>query len=164
MDLPVEYSQHGGLLATMMRGVRDAAHHHPCAAALGLEELDFLLPPFGFLCRKQFDPPLRIFGIFFDEAQSRFFAGKRRTLKVDPEESSKPKILADTLMDHLLADATATAVGGVWSHVHVIVGEHAPHTDDFQALRSIRTHQEIVVHDGRFSRSLYMNHTKSMAC
>src|SRR5688500_6944646 len=113
MDLPVQYSQHGGLLATMMRSVCDASNHHPCATPRCFEEIHFLLPPSGFLCRKHFEPPLREFGIFLDEAESRFFSRKRRAFDVDAEEASKPKILAETLMDHLLADATATAVCGM---------------------------------------------------
>src|SRR5262245_17473348 len=102
MNVPVEHSQHGRLLAPMMRRMRDAANHDPCPTSWLSEKIDFLLPPFRFLCGKGMHSLLAVFGIFLDEAQSCFIAGKRRALNVDAEESLEPKILAETLMNHLL--------------------------------------------------------------
>src|SRR5262249_14187067 len=51
-------------------------------------------------------------------------------------------------MDHLFADAAATSVGRMRTHLHVFVAEHAPDAQDLQALRSIRAYQKIVVHKG----------------
>src|SRR4030095_7170504 len=155
MNLPVEHSQHGRLLATMMRGVRDPPHHDPCAASRLFEKIDVLLPPFRFFSGKQFEPALGVFSVFLNEAQSRFFARKRRTLDVDAEERPEPKILAQTLMNHLLANASPTPVGEMRSCVHVISHEHAPHAEDLQSLDFIRPDEEIVVHHGTFSRSNY---------
>src|SRR5262249_44467891 len=51
-------------------------------------------------------------------------------------------------MDHLFADAAATSVGRMRTHLQVFVAEHAPDAQDLQALRSIRAYQKIVVHKG----------------
>jgi hypothetical protein len=155
MNVAVEHSQHGRLLATMMRRMRDAANHDPCAASWLSEKIDFLLPPFRFLCGKRIHTPLAVVGIFLDEAQSRFLARKRRALNVDAEESPEPKILAETLMDHLLAYAAPSPVGGMRPSIHVIIREHAPHTEDLQSLGLIRTDEKIVIHNRTFSRSTY---------
>src|SRR5258707_15061873 len=47
VQIASQHAKHGHLLATVMRGVRDAAGHHPRARALPAEEMGFALPP-GF--------------------------------------------------------------------------------------------------------------------
>src|SRR5580698_8444455 len=51
-------------------------------------------------------------------------------------------------MHHVLAKTAAARVGRVGTHREIIVPEHAPGTDHFDALRRIGVDQKVVSHSG----------------
>ena len=128
----------------MVRGVRDATHHDPGPGPPGLEEGNHLLPP-GFLLRAEHLQALRgVAGILADELQERLRLRQRARAHVDAEHGPEPHILAQALVDHLLPDAAAPAVGPVRSRRQVVILEHGPDAHHLEPLGPVGVDEERV--------------------
>src|SRR5262245_12478003 len=95
----------------MMCGVRNSPHDDPGAARRNCEEFYFLFPPRIVTASKHREPFAGIFGIAMNESHPRFSCRKRRRSDIDAEHVLKPTVLTHTLMDHVLANASAALVG-----------------------------------------------------
>lgn len=49
-------------------------------------------------------------------------------------------------MNHLLQDASATPVGGMRTQGEILIAEHAPHADYFEAFGGVRFDQKVIAH------------------
>src|SRR5437867_387027 len=146
VNLAVQHSQQRSLLPTVMSRMGNASHHDPGAAAPSVKERDLLLPPALVLSRQLLKPLGGIRRIPLHEGDPRLLVRERRRTKIYTEDAAKPKVLAETLMNHMLSDAAPPGVQRVRTKLQIFVPEHAPHTENFEALRSIGTDKKIVIH------------------
>src|SRR5438093_1331586 len=108
VHLTSQHPQHGHLLPTVMRGVRQAAGHHPCSGAFHIEKPRWSLPPAFVLLSEDRKPLSAVFRVASYETRARFFLRKRRSADVDSEHGPEPRVLAHTLVHHLFVDAAST--------------------------------------------------------
>src|SRR4029077_2458250 len=96
--------------------------------------IDLLLPPVRFLCSEH---PSALFGIIAvlpNKLEPGFLLRQHPAPDIQAEESTKPEIFTQTLMNHLLSDAAASRVLRVWARIQVLVAEHAPDAQNLEAL------------------------------
>src|SRR5688572_31559694 len=110
VDLALQHAQECHLLSAMMRCVRDAPHHDPCAAARNTEERHFLLPPRVVTTPESRKTRASGFGITLNECDARLVGRKGRHAKINAEHILEPCVLAHALMHHVFSDAAATLV------------------------------------------------------
>src|SRR5512144_3161231 len=118
----------------MLRGMSNPPGHDPRPPTDGVKELRFLFPPFIARLAERLETLAAVQGVALNECKPGFRHRQRRCADVDPEHVAKPEILAYALMHHLLMDAAASPVGRVGTDRQILVGEHAPDADDFDAL------------------------------
>ena len=141
-----QHSQHGHLLAAMMRGVRDAPRQDPGPRSRDIEKPRLALEP-SFVFRAQRLQPLPTeFRIALDEFEPRLLLRQRRRACLDSQHGAKPQILAYTLMHHLFVHAPAPRIFRVRPKLQLLVAKLAPHAHYFQPLGLIRLHKKVVSH------------------
>jgi hypothetical protein len=135
--LPAEHAQQRQLLATVMGGMGHTAGHHPGPRPADVEKRRLAFPPRLILLPQHDEAFPAVFLLLPHEFQPDFFFRQRWRSNVYIEHRSKPNVLADTLMHHMLMETTAPAICRGGAHREIMVREHAPGTDHFDALRLI---------------------------
>src|SRR5579863_7427394 len=110
----------------MMRGVSHAARHHPSAGAGDTEEGNHLFPPWLGRCLQYGQALGAVLGIALHELPANLARGQRWRFHINAENGSKPEVLADALMHHLLVHASSARIGSIRPDWQLIVAEHAP--------------------------------------
>src|SRR5262249_40482068 len=127
-------------------GMSDAADEDPGPRAADLEEGDVFFPPRLPLRAERLRAPARIGRVSAQELETRFRLWQRRRGDVEAEHGLEPGVLADALVDHVLAHAAPAAVGRMRAEGEVRVLELRPHAQDLQALGLIGLDEERVAH------------------
>src|SRR4051794_27282460 len=130
----------------MVCRMRDTSSHHPGARPLHVEKRGFAFPPFLIPGPERPDAFSTVLFISPDELEPDFFCRQRRSADIDIEHRSKPDVLADTLMHHMLMEAPAARIDRMRTYGKIVIGEHAPGTDHLDALRVICIDQKLVSH------------------
>src|SRR4029453_4659284 len=146
VDFAVQHAQHRHLLTAMMRSVGNAPDQNPPSAANDLEEAGLLLEPHLWLMTHELETLARIGRVAADGAGTVLGRWKRRGSNIDTQHRPKPQVLAHALVNHLLADAAASAIGLMRTHGQVLVLEHAPDAYDLHDFRLVGVNEELVSH------------------
>src|SRR3990172_10160187 len=105
----------------MVCGVCDAPHHDPRTAARRVEERDVPFPPPSVFLPELSESFPGVLGVASDEGQAGLLLPRRRRAHVDLEHAREPLVLAQTLMNHVLAERPVTPEVGMRSDVKVRV-------------------------------------------
>src|SRR5262245_35266647 len=109
-----------------MSGVRHTAGHHPGPRPAYVEKRRLAFPPRIVLVPQRGQTLPAVFLLTAHEFQPDFLFWQWRRAHVDTEHRSKPGVLADTLMHHMLMETTPARIGRVGAYRQILVGEHAP--------------------------------------
>src|SRR5215213_4908070 len=104
---------------------------------MDVEEPRLLLPPFVIRFAESVQSAAAVLGVPLHELESSLHAGQWRRRDVDAEHRPEPGVLADTLMDHLLVDASATRIVLFRPQRQVVVLELAPDAQNLQSFALI---------------------------
>src|SRR5262249_39123438 len=106
--------------------------------ARNAEEFRFPFPPWLVFAAKRGEAFSAIFGVLAHELQASFVFRQRRRSDINIEDVPEPQILADTLMHPMFLEGAATLIHGTGAHRKILVPEHAPGADHFDALGLVR--------------------------
>src|SRR6185312_6693556 len=105
----------------MMGGMGHAAGQHPGTRPPHIEKRLLPFPPSPVLALKHDETLPAVLRVAPHEFQPDFFFRQRRRSDVYIEHRSKPNVLADALMYHMLVETAAARVGPVGTQREIIV-------------------------------------------
>src|SRR5262249_18888423 len=146
VEVAPQHSQHGHLLATVVRCVGNSAGHHPGSRTPHVKEGGFTFEPglvFG-LERRQ--PPGAEICVTLHEAEPRLRRWQRWRTYLDTKHVAKPQVLADALMHHLLVHAASARVASIRTERKILIMKLTPHAHNFDSFRFIRFYQKTIFH------------------
>src|SRR4051812_40397651 len=125
----------------MMGSMGYAASHDPGPRSPHVEKLRLSFPPRLDLTSQRNDALGAVFSVPAHEFQSDFVFRKRWRSDIDIEHCPKPDIFADTLVHHMLPNAASARIRRVRPGREILVSEHAPGADHFEALGLVSLNQ-----------------------
>src|SRR6202521_1462133 len=113
----------------MMRGMRDAPRHDPCAGALHGKKSSGFFPPIVALTAQPPKPFSAVSRVLLHELQPSLLLRQGRCSDVDSKHRPKPHVFADALMHHLLMNTASPRIVGPGTNRKILVAEFPPHAD-----------------------------------
>ena len=146
VEIAAEHPQHRHLLASVVRRVRQPSREDPGSRSPHIEERGQLLPPPLIALPEALEAAFAVFRVSRHELESRLLRRQRRRAHVDAEHRPEPRILADALMHHVLANAAPARVIPVRPDSEIVVSELAPDAEYLDAFGGVAVDQEVVFH------------------